>query len=618
MINHILPNIDLSLYPDPLLCFSCINLVNQTYDFITNCNKADLEWQKLVKNHVIEDVKPDLAELQAEISVKSSFNEFLEPVVGVKFEISSDIELKNTESVNRDENQDFKIDIIEEDPLNLTEFNGNIEIKRENDEIRPSEAPFDIFQLPKVDNISNKRTAATLKSKIKKLHVNQLEKVLLCHLCGRKCSQQAMPKHIKEHDNLCEKCKRTFSTPQIFQEHQLLCSTIDPKSPQLCTHCGKTFPNRTKFKRHQSNVNRIVAENKDEIPDLIACKKCLKIFPNKESRDLHERNTKLRHEKVFGFVCGVCDLKITRIATLLRHLKQHENKEHKTRALRFHCRDCKSKFIYRHKLEQHMAQKHGAKDENHVKNNQKWTICPYCPKKFKLQQHYEKHLKAFHLYNEEKGVYNICCVKCHRYFIDTPSLNKHTLHMHKNQDKKHKCPICTTKYKSVSLVNRHVKKSHLSKAKSLFYCAYCKVNFTTINQFKLHIDNEHIEDIPYFKCPDCVSTFWFSVSLKNHCTERHNNFSKVDVLPDFYCCTLCNAKYESEARLNDHLRLDHKTNNDKNTHRCEICNKEFAWKYCLTRHMVKEHQKNFSCGLCDEKFTSENDFANHIISAHTS
>ena len=53
---------------------------------------------------------------------------------------------------------------------------------------------------------------------------------------------------------------------------------------------------------------------------------------------------------------------------------------------------------------------------------------------------------------------------------------------------------------------------------------------------------------------------------------------------------------------------------------CDECDREFATKYNLARHMDQFHKENYknelSCDDCNKKFPSKNMLGAHIINVH--
>ena len=57
---------------------------------------------------------------------------------------------------------------------------------------------------------------------------------------------------------------------------------------------------------------------------------------------------------------------------------------------------------------------------------------------------------------------------------------------------------------------------------------------------------------------------------------------------------------------------------EKNTSKCEICDKRFINKTSLAKHIgaIHEGKKPYECDICGKVFNGEQNFKSHIESVH--
>ena len=80
-------------------------------------------------------------------------------------------------------------------------------------------------------------------------------------------------------------------------------------------------------------------------------------------------------------------------------------------------------------------------------------------------------------------------------------------------------------------------------------------------------------------------------------------------------CSECGLAFNSMAKLEEHVRVVHKTNL---RFPCDHCDKMFSRKYLLEhkRFVVEGKQLNVSCKICDQMFMRKRDLEAHISKVH--
>ena len=94
-----------------------------------------------------------------------------------------------------------------------------------------------------------------------------------------------------------------------------------------------------------------------------------------------------------------------------------------------------------------------------------------------------------------------------------------------------------------------------------------------------------------FKCDDCEATYKKSWKLRQHIKNKHQQ----------------NQDNTSDATSDVDSLKDHLKNHDT---QCQICNKQLANAFSLSRHM-KTHEKPIFCKDCKEVFLTQNELKEH-------
>ena len=95
-------------------------------------------------------------------------------------------------------------------------------------------------------------------------------------------------------------------------------------------------------------------------------------------------------------------------------------------------------------------------------------------------------------------------------------------------------------------------------------------------------------------------------NLKRHIIFHHESYKKVQ-------CTLCDRKFATKSDLDRHIKNDHMHQN-----KCDHCSKYFAAKKSLKRHIITVHEgcKDYQCDQCTMAYGQSGDLKRHMIRAH--
>jgi KRAB domain-containing zinc finger protein len=219
-------------------------------------------------------------------------------------------------------------------------------------------------------------------------------------------------------------------------------------------------------------------------------------------------------------------------------------------------------------------------------SNQRIVECEICSKKVQ-RGGLQSHLKAIH--SEVMKGFPFGCQFCDLRFLETTSLNRHTVKAHPEESNSVEVPkarFFQCDYDGKIFETRSKFLSHIFVHKSKEKCEFCDQMYIT-NQLKHHILSVHAKS-GEFQCKICQKSFKILKSLKTH-LKLHNKKFK---------CTTCSKMFGSKGTLNEHIRNKHK---NRESFQCETCDKKFNIKQNLQKHQ-KTHDRNrpkpYKCQRC--------------------
>ncbi|ALC40530.1 CG30020, partial [Drosophila busckii] len=140
------------------------------------------------------------------------------------------------------------------------------------------------------------------------------------------------------------------------------------------------------------------------------------------------------------------------------------------------------------------------------------------------------------------------CKQCNQTFDELSKLSQHEMDQHANDDVlprssyQHQCKICNTTYRTVTLLNYHMKR-HAARR---FECKQCAKTFALNADLEQHIKIDHRNVYP-LKCGigGCKKIFNYKHHLKRHQTASHNSVN--------YICPECGKDMMTSLHLRHHL-----------------------------------------------------------------
>ena len=254
-------------------------------------------------------------------------------------------------------------------------------------------------------------------------------------------------------------------------------------------------------------------------------------------------------------------------------------------------------------------------------------------------------------HKEERQNRNETCTICFRMFYDHGTRNRHMKLMHgktvasrDNTGYNKKCSHCDRIFKYEFSLVYHTEKFHSKKttketvhnsadpSSSLFECKVCGSVFKHEPSLKRHMKTHQKKEDHV--CERCPATFSRKDNLIKH-EKRVHSLANINVglirgsgVTEFIC-QMCGRNFGSDnSNLEAHLLLKlcrqaNKQENieldDKLRFPCDQCDKSFAEKDYLARHIRWKHGHPmglFECSQCDASFNLKSSLQRHIEKQH--
>lgn len=200
-----------------------------------------------------------------------------------------------------------------------------------------------------------------------------------------------------------------------------------------------------------------------------------------------------------------------------------------------------------------------------------------------------------------------------------------------------------------------------------FYCVYCDLRFVDIAPFRMHVENEHMQELPTkervfakltennsvkvdvanLMCRLCRQDIDY-LSLKDHIVSVHGiplNFEYKDGLLPFkleqngFDCQICFERFATFTKLNEHMNTHyqnylcnhcgkgyesqsrfrtHVQSHELGQFGCTFCNQIFPSRTARMSHRLREHKNGFryACPRCPEMFKTFYTRARHLVDEH--
>ncbi|XP_037944488.1 protein suppressor of hairy wing-like, partial [Teleopsis dalmanni] len=198
--------------------------------------------------------------------------------------------------------------------------------------------------------------------------------------------------------------------------------------------------------------------------------------------------------------------------------------------------------------------------------------CFDCPKSFKTQLSYERHIFIIHSEFDEFPC-SICNAK-----LRTATLLKLHEKQHASLGRLWACKICGRDFTRSFHLKRHQKyTSCAGSLKKTITCKVCNKVFSGVDSLRKHLKRHfatQLAKIKEFMCPICKNSFPSLSILKKH-KRRHKEKR--------FICDFCGKKFLSGCQLKDHRH----SHTGETPYICTECNQSFTTKYALNNHMKR-------------------------------
>lgn len=256
------------------------------------------------------------------------------------------------------------------------------------------------------------------------------------------------------------------------------------------------------------------------------------------------------------------------------------------------CLSCNKTFPTKKKLKFHVSRVHkpNFKESGKDKN----TICAYCGKILKGNNHLNFHVKTKHL-KLTKFTCDLCCFSCYGKY----ELRSHIVihHLPLEARKQYPCDQCDSVLTTRMSLKTH--KTHKHSSERPHYC-FCGKSYALKETLKSHIRNVHNLQRK-FKCPECGKGFNSNPRLNDHINNVHGQKQAIP-------CEKCNKIFNSLRNLQTHAVY-----HSEPKLKCQYCDKLFYIKKNLKDHEESVHLGvTYTCGSCQKAFQSTSGLRRHI------
>jgi len=186
---------------------------------------------------------------------------------------------------------------------------------------------------------------------------------------------------------------------------------------------------------------------------------------------------------------------------------------------------------------------------------------------------------------------------CSAKFYQKSRLKRHEA---KHSDvKSYECLTCGEKFKAQWSLYKH-KLKHLQESDQGYKCTYPECNRKFADKLRLKRHSITHTEAKQFECnfPSCKKKF-SSLSVLYCHKKKHKANDGVNQEKIKLKCTECDKTFATKSVLKKHMLI----HNPERPFSCDICSKGFRTKFQLAEHKLShdEKMKRFECNLCNKK-----------------
>ncbi|XP_018574574.1 zinc finger protein 729-like [Anoplophora glabripennis] len=381
---------------------------------------------------------------------------------------------------------------------------------------------------------------------------------------------------------------------EVSDQSQKLTSTPTPHIPTdekyKCDTCGY----RTKYEAY---LTRHLQKHKDKPAPL---------KPGSKIRSA--KRTQRPDDQILK--CDLCDYETAHKYRLRQHGLTHMDP---SEVPLHECEQCGFKTKWRNTLRKHSLRH---KDSSEVT----MYSCEFCEYTTKCRSYLFQHS----LVHREAPVHK--CGSCSYETKYKSYLTRHLL-MHKNPSDIYKCPDCQFKTYSEVSMSKHATKHGDASKSPRFKCEVCGYHANRQSRLKAHmLTHQDPADVHIYECDQCkFQTKW-------RCTfNKHRLAHDTPSQALTYSCDLCEYKTRSRVYLNKHSMV-HKDSSEIEMQRCKLCGFRTKTTQYLRSHMLThvdmakldeaggvvngEKIQVYECDVCQYKAKRKGQLVQHM-SKHT-
>ncbi|XP_077496552.1 uncharacterized protein LOC144107434 [Amblyomma americanum] len=139
-----------------------------------------------------------------------------------------------------------------------------------------------------------------------------------------------------------------------------------------------------------------------------------------------------------------------------------------------------------------------------------------------------------------------------------------------------------------------------------YRCDICSKTYAHINNLKAH-QPVHTSERPY-TCRLCPAAFARRFTLRTHVLDTHN-------AAGLHACDHCEKKFAFKSNLERHLRV----HSGETPHPCHLCPKRFSRRDSLLVHLrMHAGERPYTCVKCDRRFSTASNLGVHVRGVHSS
>ncbi|XP_059181674.1 zinc finger protein 211-like isoform X2 [Centropristis striata] len=251
------------------------------------------------------------------------------------------------------------------------------------------------------------------------------------------------------HQNICQKCGKTFASCSSFRNHQAVHSSA---RPFMCTQCNKTYKTHSVLKHHSLHSAR---HFNPEAPSF-ACSICDKSDTSKDSLRVHQR----QHSGERPFVCTYCGKRFLSNTVLKSHVRIHTGERP------YACFFCDKTFVQLSQRTVHMRM--------HTK--EKPYLCSTCGKTFPSSGALLVHSR------NHTGERPYQCDICGKRYAKAIKMTIHR--RYHTGERPYPCSECDKSFHCSSGLKKHMR-THTGEKP--YQCVTCHKRFSVKSNLKVHL-----------------------------------------------------------------------------------------------------------------------------------